>query len=937
MLRARAHPTPPAGRFLTGLAAALAAVGPLSAQATPAAVVTGSVRDAGTSAPLLQARVSIEGTLVTTTTDAQGRYRLDAVPSGPQVLRVIRIGYAPVRRPLIIPNTGTLTFDVTMAGSALSLPGIIVVADPLSRAKGELGTASVIEGEAIRNQTAASLQGLLELVPGVPLGPPGLDGVQQFSLRSVPISAGASGGGPGAFQPTAETLASFGTQIVVDGVPVSNNNNLQSLGSRGELSITSSAGGGIDLRRIPASTIERVEVIRGVPSARFGDLTQGAVLVDMRAGSIPPELLVRLDARTVEATMVGGSGFGGGQTASGSFDVARTRLAPGQTDDQSYRFAGQAAHRFERGSLRLDTRVDAFQLVEDRPESPVFPGTESSSRDNGIRISERARITLGRTSRLELTGAFDVNRQRSFSRQPKLRAAQPFTNRLTEGRQIGKFIGGSYNARVDVDGDPRNLYNRLELIAAPGWLSRDESFRLGAELRREWNAGPGVQFDIEFPPQTNFNGVNGFDRPRRFDLIPAIATTALYADERATWNLGASATLAVQGGARLDVLHRGGTWFSAARDKVLQPRINVELAPARWIRLRAGAGRLAKIPTLESLYPGVQYYDLVNVNYFANNPAERLAVITTRIVDRTNPELGYSVADKMEAGLEAEPARGVQIAFTTFHDRTKGAVGVFNQPTFFLREHFRIVDSTIGTGRPPDFEVPAFSTDSVPVLIDRPDNNLTFTSSGVELTASLPPIPGINTSVAIQGAYTKTRVDNRNIEFNPNFFVFQISSTAQAARTPYYDGATRTGERMLLTTRLIHQRPEAGLVITATVQFNLRERSQDIAGTDTLSFAGYLTRTGVLVPVAPADRTDPQYQDLRQPRLGLFVVPQKSPSDWIASIQVAKTLPAGGRLSFYAFNFLDRIGKYGDRFTNTRLFPAARFGLEVTMPVAVWK
>ena len=925
-------------RFLTAVVATFVCpAAHLAAQATPRAVVAGTVRDAGSAAPLGQAIVSIEGTPIAATTDAEGHYRMEGVPEGPQVLRVIRIGYAPVRRPVVIPTSGTMSIDVTMAVSALNLPGILVVADPVSRAKGELGTASVIESEAIRNQTAVSLQGLLELVPGVALRPPGLDGVQQFSLRAVPISAGAGGGGPGAFQPTAETLASFGTQIVLDGVPVSNNSNLQSLGVRGELSITSSAGGGIDLRRIPASTIERVEVIRGVPSARFGDLTQGAVLVDTRAGSIPPEVLARVDARTVEATLVGGSAIGSGQTASGSFDVARTRLAPGQTDDQSYRFTGQAAHRLERGSLRLDTRVDAFQLVEDRPESPVFPGTESSSRDNGVRVSERGRFTLDKATRLEWTGAFDVNRQRSFSRQLELRGPQPFTDRLTEGRQTGKFIGGTYNARVDIQGDPRNLYNRLELITAPGWLARDESLRLGAELRREWNAGPGVEFNIEFPPQTNFNGVNGFDRPRRFDLIPAVATTALYADERASWPLGKSATLAVQGGARLDLLHRGGSWVSGIRDQVLQPRLNVELAPAQWFRLRAGAGRLAKIPTLESLYPGPQYYDLVNVNYFANDPAERLAVITTRIVDKTNPDLGYSVADKLEAGFEAEPARGAQIGFTVFHDRTKGGVGIFNQPTFFLREHFRIVDSTIGTGRPPDYEVPAFSSDSVPVLIDRPDNNLTFTTSGAELTANLPQIPGINTSVALQGSWIKTRVENRNIEFNPDFSGFQLSSSAQAARTPYYDGSTRTGERMLLTTRLIHQRPEAGLVITATVQFTLRDRDQNIGGTDTLSFAGYLTRTGVLVPIAPANRTDPQYQDLRQSRIGLLVAQEKGPTDWLASLQVAKTLPAGGRLSFYAFNFLDRIGKYGDRFTTTRLFSPARVGLEVTMPVMVWR
>lgn len=921
---------------MTALGAVLGALSlaPVHAQ-VPAtgASVAGRVTDQPAGSPLALATVSIEGTPLSATTDPQGRYRLEAVPAGPRVLRVIRIGYAPVRRGIYVPGTGTLTEDVTMARSALHLAGITVTADPVSRARGELGTASVIEGDAIRNQTAASLMGLLELVPGVQLRPPGLDGVQQFALRAVPISAG--GAGAGAFQPTGEGLASFGTQIVLDGVPVSNNANLQTLGPRGELAFSTSAGGGVDLRRIPASTIERVEVIRGIPSARHGDLTQGAVIVDLRAGVIDPEVLVRFDARTLEASILGGTGLGRSQTGSVTFDVARTRIAPGQTDDQSSRFAVQGAHRYEAGSLRFDTRLDAFQLVEDRPESPVFPGTESRSRDNGLRLSERARAPLGARSRLEWTAAFEAIRQRSFSRAPKLRGPLPFTNRLTEGRQAGKFIGGSYNARVDLEGDPRHFYNRLEFVSEPLGLARGESVRAGVELRREWNAGPGYLFDLEAPPQVTFNGVNGFDRPRRFDLIPPIVTSALYADARSTWPVGGERTLSLQAGLRFDVLHDGRTWISSVRDQVLEPRLNVELAATRWLRVRAGAGRVAKLPSLASLYPGPQYYDLVNVNYFANDPAERLAVLTTRIADRTSPELGYSVSDKLEAGLEAEPVQGAIVALNLFRDRTRGAVGIANEPTFFEREHFRIVDSTVGTGRPPDYEVPAFLIDTVPVLIDRPRNNLVFTSRGAELTAALPEVPGTDTRLAVLGSWVDTRVENRDIEFIRAFSDFQLSGNDP--RAPYWEGSTRTGERLLLTARLIHHRAQAGLVITGTVQLTLRDRSRDIGGTDTLSFAGYVTRTGELVPVPPADRGRPEYSDLRVPRAGLQVAPEKGASDWLASLQVAKSLPAGGRVSFYAFNFLDRIGKYGGRFTTTRLFPAARFGLEVTMPVIVWR
>jgi hypothetical protein len=759
--------------------------------------------------------------------------------------------------------------------------------------------------------------------------------VQQFALRSVPVSTGGfTGVTPG--QPSAGNLASFGTMIVLDGVPVSNNANLQSLGARAELSIPSSAGGGVDLRRFPAATIERVEVIRGLPSVRFGDLTQGAVLVETRAGRVDPELLVRLDPRTIEASILGGAQLARTQTGTASFDVARTNIAPGQTDDQAYRLSVQLAHRLESARWRFDTRFDGFQLVEDRPENVMFPGVASQSRDNGFRLSERARLDLGHGARFELTSALEYTRQRAFTQSSRLRGAMPFTDRLTEGRQEGKFIGGIYSARVDVNGNPGQFYNRLEYVSEPRWFGLPQSFRAGAELRREWNSGPGYQFDIEFPPQVDFNGVNGYDRPRSYDEVPPLVTTGLYADDRLTKSLGRDGWLALQAGVRLDLLHEGSWWFSGIRDAVLQPRVNVEYAPRAWLRFRGGAGRVAKTPSLASLYPGLQYYDLVNVNYYANDPAERLAVLTTRIVDRSNADLGYAVADNLEAGFEADIGRkGAGVAVTVYRNTVDGAVGFVAEPTFFLREHFKIVDSTVGTGKPPSYEEPAYAADSVPVLIDRPSNSLTMTNTGMEITAMVPEIPAIRTRLALQGAWIKSRVQNSSIAFNPEFSAFQQS--IHIPRAPYWDGATTTGERMLLTTRFIHQQPRAGLVITAIFQFTLLERRQDLGATDTLSFAGYITRDAQLVSVPVEERTDPQYRDLRVTRRGLLTTAQEGPTVWLFSLEVAKSLPLGGRLSFYAFNAFNLVGNYGDATTTARLYPPARFGLEITMPVMVWK
>ena len=887
--------------------------------------LSGQVTDVTSGLPVAGAIVSVEGLQLHTTTDDQGRYQLGSVPPGSQVIRVVRIGYAPLRHQIVVPAEGTLTLDLKIAKNALQLPGLVVTADPSSRAQGELGTASVIGTDAIKNQTAASLAGVLELVPGTVLQPPGLDGVQQFGLRAVPISSGAAPAVGSITGPSASLLASFGTQIVLDGVPVSNNVNLQSLGPRGELTFATAAGGGIDLRRIPATTIERVEVIRGLPSVRFGDVTQGVVLVDTRAGAIDPEARVRLDARTVEATLLGGHRLGATSTGTASVNIARTRLAPGFRDDIGSRITGSLSHRYQGGGLTLDTRLDGFQVLEDEPPSAVFPDLSARSRDMGFRVSERLRWRLGERSHVDWTAAFEGLRQRSFTQSPRLRGAMPFTNRLTEGTQDGKFIGGIYVARVDVDGDPRHFYSRLE--ATRGDL------RAGIELRREWNGGPGYVFDIEFPPQVEFNGVNGYDRPRRFDSLPPLVTSALYLDDRVSRRFGNGAMLNVQAGVRLDLLHWGSHWLSAARDYLVEPRLQLELQPVSRFRLRAGAGRLAKQPGLGDLYPASQYYDLVNFNWYANDPAERRAILTTRILQRQNPNLQMSRADKAELGAEWDLGGGGQLALLGYLDRVRGAIGVTLIPHYLIRDRYAVDSTTINQGRPPDVLQPPIASDTVPVLIDRSDNNLELRSSGFELTAILPEIAPLRTRFAVQAAWNHSRLASSGLDFGVGFDDFQLNE--QVPRAPYWESVVQTGERLLVTTRLIHHQPKIGLIITGTVQLFLRELRANEGGTDTLAFAGYITRAAVLVPVPPSQRADSQYHDLRIPRLGVLTSPQEAPVDWLFGLQVSKSLPLDGRLSFYAFNAFDRIGSYGGRTTAPRLFPAARFGLEVTMPLGL--
>lgn len=913
--------------------------------------LSGVVRIRASGQPVAGATVSIEGLGIVAQTDSLGRYALLRVPAGPQVVGARRVGYAPARTPFTMPAGRDATLDLAIATSALRLDQLIVTADRTGRARGELGSASVIDRNAIANQIAASLQGILELVPGVILNAPGLDGPSQFSLRALGTpSTGGTGGTAGT---SAADIAASGTLIVLDGVPLSNNANLQTVGARGEIvSTASTAGGGVDLRRIPAAVLERVEVIRGIPSARWGDLTQGAVIVDTRAAATSPELAGRLDPRTTEGNIVGGRSYANDRQAfTLTANLAQTASARTLSSAATTRGAGQLAHRLQLGNISdqrarpdgrassarivFDTRLDWWQLKFSAPERPDLQvGRNSFQDDHGIRLAERARLALW-GGLLEWTAAIDGQSQSTRESQILARPTTPFTDRLTEGRSNGRYVEGNYAASYAIEGAPRLFYSRLEFdrTATGGSVAGTSALaqlRAGAEVRREWNVGEGYLFAIDRPPQASpFNGTAGFDRPRDFRTIPVMASSAVYADTRLAARIRGMVA-EIQPGLRLEALHERGP-LSGVRSGMLQPRLNAQLAVRPWIRVRGGLGTVSKAPTIAQLSPAVQYYDVVNVNRFTPDPRERLAVLTTFIRDPRNASLGLSRATKHEAGFELDGgARWGALGVTWFDDRIAGAVALRTDPIALERARYRLADTARGSGQPGRIVDPALSVEPIPVFLNRYGNGGSLGNRGVEFTATLPVIPALRTRLEISGAQIETRfaTDERNYGSVSGINEFQVDSAIK--RIAYFEGISTRSQRGVLTYRLVHHQPDLGLVITTTAQQRRGDVRETRSRTDATAFAGYVDRSGTLIPVIESARIAPQYADLRLQRPSVSPGRSVLPDDWVFALQVAKSLGRSGRLSFYVFNALDTFVTIGSG--GSRSLPATRFGAELTLP-----
>lgn len=867
------------------------------AQQSPALAISGRVLEGSTGLPIVGATVTIEERDAHALTDSLGRFTIHRLAPGAVTIRARRLGWAPARSSVLLFDRDLTDVVLRLAHNALSLREVRVTADRNGQVRGQLGTGSVIDRDAIRTLGAASLAGVLELIPGTVLQPPGLDASQQISLRAVPIApSGIGGGAANAPRRSAEQFGAFGTQVIVDGVPLSNNANLQSLGPRAELSISSVAGGGVDLRRIPAATLERVEVIRGVASARFGDLTNGVILVETRAGRVAPEVQVRSDPNTLEASLVGGTEFAGAQALSATANATRTRLLPGLIGDQAQRFTLQLAHRLRVGGaggersanpaaggreITADTRLDLFALEEQSPESPTIPGSSSYAHNRGFRLTERLRRRSDRLT-LSLTAGLDHMTQNAYTQESILRGASPFTSALTAGRHEGKFVQGQYLAKVKVDGTPTFAYARAEAsIAGRGDAIGDQTV-FGTELRSEGSGGPGLQFDPEFPPSTTFDGVAGYDRPRRYDDVPRMSLASAYVDRTFRRRL-AGMLVEAQGGLRFDALFVGAGFPGSRRDAMLAPRLNVIVRPTPAVAFRAGAGRFAKMPALGDLSPGPQYNDVVNVNYFANNPAERLAVLTTYLFDRSSPSLGFSRLDRGEVGVDLRFADGQgALSVIAYADALRGGVAIAERYATVRRNHYALGGPPPGSGQKPTIIEPPISVDTVPVLVDTPTNNTASDARGVEIVASFPEVPHLRLRIETQAQYATDRVRTQDVEFGRPFTDFQQGT---GARSPFWDPTTRAGERLLLTTRLVYHQPSLGLVITGTVQNFLLLARHDEGGTDTLSFAGYIDRQGQLTRVAPAVRTQPQYADLRRTRTGFLTSSVNSPREWLFNLR----------------------------------------------------
>jgi hypothetical protein len=841
-------------------------------------------------------RITVGGRV--TVSDSVGRFRLTNVPVGPAELLAVREGFARRALPIDVVEGESLPLFVRLAPRAVQLDRVMVTAQETSRST-EGGSVTRIGRDAIEHVQASSLADVLQLLPGQAALNPTLSGVRQSLLRQAP-TATSRDPGPGT---DAERANALGTSVVIDGVPVSNNANLQTTltilnsGPNALPQFSSTAGRGTDLRQFAADNIESVEVIRGVPSARHGDLTAGAILVTSRAGAQRPELRIRANPLTLETSTVAGWARGPEGGFSIDANLVRSQDDPRSTLDQFTRATTQLAGTARlTPSLQATVRLRGYAVVDEakRDLDDLRYQRTTTARDRGGRAD--VRLVMGdpaaRGWLTELTASLSYAEQIGRYEELITRDIFPLTAARRDTIAPGVYGRSEYLTSLAVDGRPVNGYARLESRADWSRGAWRHAPLAGLELRYDDNRGSGRQFDPLSPPRQNY-GVG--DRPNDYSTIPALTQLAPYAEHRLrTLLFGRPADVRV--GARLDLVDprlRGATHGTQ-----VAPRANAQWQLHRTLAIRSGWGITSKAPTLSQLYPLPRYFDLISYNYYAPVPSERLVIFTTRAVDPRSSGLTSATARKFEGALDWSLA-GANASITWFSERTTGAFGTTRVPTGILVPQYRA--AAFRQGAPPLLDPTPFRVDSFVALYDTPRNTRQIATRGVEWTADTPEWRALHTQLSVSGAWFNTRATDTDVEIPVEQF---ISGVTQPARVGVYEsGRGSESSRLLSAIRLVHRAPTLGLVASLLWQTTWQDNDRTLGRLDGFP-VGYVDRSGTLTALTPAQAARPEVAALRRTVLPLESRWERRPPLHLVNLRLTKTLPGRTQMALFANNAL---------------------------------
>jgi hypothetical protein len=911
-------------------------------------VISGSVRDEKNK-PIELATVSLNNSLVTRT-DHQGNFIFNNVPKGTYTYRVSFIGYETVSGDFEV-HTGKERLTVKMKESGLELQNVTVTARQAS-----MGSKSVVGEDAIRHIQPKSVSDLLQLVPGNLTVNPNLNKLSQAYIREIDENDNNA----------------LGTSIVLDGTPLSNNANLQSLsptrygsasGSQTDgMSDQTTAGRGVDLRTVSAGNIESIEVVRGIPSVEYGNLTSGLVTIKTKSGRTPWEMKVQADPFSKLVFVGKGIGFKDGGAANFSFDWAQSW---GDTRKHYLgydRLTATAGYSKQYGPLSLNIKGSFYSNINNRKNDPQYEEMQLTYTNKNI--GGRLSINGSYMSRNTFITKVDYNVSAQVSKTEDKHhnlVSNPdgiITDVREQGIHEAVFKNASYFSDYKIDGLPVNFY--AQLVAGKYVQIGNKSYtdiKLGAEYTYDANKGDGLTFDMSNPPQSQ--GTRTL-RPRAYKDIPSLNTVSMFLSDRLSVHSGTMGGQ-IESGVRISNLFLDQDKSGGLSNMfVMEPRVNASLnilnknnnALFDNLSLTGGFGISNMMPTLLYLYPDYVYYDNVSLSKYGDNEKDRLALLTTDVIKNTqNSNLRVANSRKWEIGLTFRLG-GVKGFFTYFNEHHSHEFGFDSQLYWSSYDKYDVP----ATATDPKYNA---ATGDVTYLYQgnvitaakkqttdmytwtMPSNNTRTYKHGVEYELDLGTFKPLRTSLDISGAWFHITRVSENPTLN------YINKTYDyVAVMPEGEGTVK--DRINTSFRFITHIPAVKMIFTTTAQVVWYESSMSTyededghdryhtytyQGTDYLAVdpIGYYSRDGVYQTWKTNDENDAT-KNIMVGRYQLYAFEKDVIKPWVLlNFRFTKEIGKTAELSFIANNFANISKWHTNKYSKAKsqIYPDMYFGAEL--------
>lgn len=660
-----------------------------------------------------------------------------------------------------------LVFRVFLSKKSKNLEEVVVTA----KEKGHFTAVSVIEKEAMQHVQPSSFSDLLSLLPGGIVKNPVLNFKNSIRLREVGISS------------SDYSIGALGTLFLIDEVPIHTGSNMQkTIG--GEFTLTpgswyadskrNHSRSGVDMRSIPTDDIEKIEIVRGVPSVKYGDLSSGLVKIIRKKGKTPCRFRIKTDGFSRLFYLGKGFEFKKKEiTLNLSLDYLHAKPDPRNVFENYKRYTGSI--RIEKKFLSLNNPIkwrvnlDYTGSIDHEKTDPDIIGRKEEyykSGYNKIKLSNYLDINFTQSIfkslnfKFSYTGSKDLIQQRKWV---QISTASALAVHRKAGEYYGIFVKPTYLSQLSIEGKPSYFFANIFADLSYNFKNITHNFTFGTTYTSSKNNGRGQVYNLHYPPSPAMSV-----RPRAFSDIPAMQDISAYAESVINWILKPGIDISLRAGFRTLSLRGLPDRYFMSKKTYFTPRINLKFGflplPVRGKQLRLSArvawGKHAKTPTQAMLYPQDTYYDFIQLNYYHNNPKYRQVHFKTYIFSNTNYKIAPAVNTKKEIGIDLKYCEN-SLSVTYFSEKMSSGFRKmydFSPVTFKKYDTSNLEHSEISSA--PRVENLPYQPKKRTVLFEKESNGSAIEKQGFEFQFLGKRIEKINTRLTLNGAWFKTKYFN---------------------------------------------------------------------------------------------------------------------------------------------------------------------------------